>query len=67
MAIGTRLKRAGLHCNVSGSNAIISLRLCKLSRHIDDFWKRRSERMTAWHTTFLPCPLNLWIQFPRLS
>ena len=31
VAIGTRLKRAGMHWTVQGANAIIALRCCKLS------------------------------------
>ncbi len=47
VAIGTRLKRAGMHWTVRGSNAIIALRCCKLSGRFQDFWERRSERMAA--------------------
>ncbi|MFV1962908.1 MAG: ISKra4 family transposase [Acidimicrobiia bacterium] len=43
VAIGTRLKRAGMHWTLAGANAIISLRCCKLSGRFDDFWKRRSQ------------------------
>jgi hypothetical protein len=42
VAIGTRLKRAGMHWNVSGANAIIALRCAKLSGRFEDFWERRS-------------------------
>jgi hypothetical protein len=42
VAIGTRLKRAGMHWNVSGANAIIALRCSKLSGRFEDFWERRS-------------------------
>jgi hypothetical protein len=47
VAIGTRLKRAGMHWTVSGANAIIALRCCKLSGRFEDFWERRSEREAA--------------------
>ncbi len=47
VAIGTRLKRAGMHWTVHGSNAIIALRCCKLSGRFEDFWQRRSERRAA--------------------
>ncbi len=43
VAIGTRLKRAGMHWTLAGANAIIALRCCKLSGRFDDFWKRRSQ------------------------
>jgi len=42
LAIGTRLKRAGMHWSVKGANAIIALRCCKLSGRFEDFWERRS-------------------------
>jgi len=42
VAIGTRLKRAGMHWTISGANAIIALRCCKLSGRFEDFWERRS-------------------------
>jgi hypothetical protein len=44
VAIGTRLKRAGMHWTVMGANAIIALRCSKLSGRLEDFWERRSER-----------------------
>lgn len=47
LAIGTRLKRAGMHWTVAGSNAIIALRCSKLSGRFQDFWERRSERRAA--------------------
>jgi hypothetical protein len=47
VAIGTRCKRAGMHWTVSGADAIIALRCCKLSRRFEDFWKRRSAAMRA--------------------
>ena len=47
VAIGTRLKRAGMHWTVQGANAIIALRCCKLSGRYEDFWERRRERAAA--------------------
>lgn len=48
VAIGTRLKRAGMHWTVAGANAIIALRCAKLSGRFEDFWERRSSaRMAA--------------------
>ena len=47
VAIGTRLKRAGMHWTVRGSNAIIALRCSKLSGRFQDFWERRSEPRAA--------------------
>jgi Uncharacterised protein family (UPF0236) len=47
VAIGTRLKRAGMHWTVRGSNAIIALRCCKLSGRFQDFWERRTEQPRA--------------------
>jgi len=47
VAIGTRLKRAGMHWTVTGSNAIIALRCCKLSGRFQDYWERRSDRKAA--------------------
>ena len=47
VAIGTRLKRAGMHWTVNGANAIIALRCSKLSGRYEDFWERRSERVAA--------------------
>ncbi len=45
VAIGTRLKRAGMHWTVKGANAMIALRCNKLSGRFEDFWERRSDRM----------------------
>jgi hypothetical protein len=42
VAIGTRLKRAGMHWTLRGANAIIALRCAKLSGRFEDFWERRS-------------------------
>ena len=47
VAIGTRLKRAGMHWTVDGANAIIALRCCKLSGRFEDFWERRRDRLAA--------------------
>lgn len=47
VAIGTRLKRAGMHWSVRGANAIIALRCAKLSGRFEDFWERRSVPRTA--------------------
>jgi uncharacterized protein UPF0236 len=47
VAIGTRLKRAGMHWSVRGANAIIALRCYKLSGRFEDFWERRAERRVA--------------------
>jgi hypothetical protein len=47
VAIGTRLKRAGMHWTVRGSNAIIALRCAKLSGRFQDFWERRTEWRAA--------------------
>jgi hypothetical protein len=41
-AIGVRCKRAGMHWGVTGVDAIIALRCCKLSARFEDFWERRS-------------------------
>ena len=40
-AIGTRLKRAGMHWPVAGTNAVLALRCCKLSGRYEDFWEYR--------------------------
>jgi hypothetical protein len=47
VAIGTRLKRAGMHWTVAGADAIIALRCCKLSGRFEDFWERRSQAAAA--------------------
>jgi len=47
VAIGTRLKRTGMHWTVQGANAIIALRCCKLSGRFEDFWERRQARSAA--------------------
>ena len=43
-AVGARLKRAGMHWTVTGANAIIALRCCKLSGRFEDFWERRAAK-----------------------
>lgn len=47
VAIGTRLKRSGMHWTVSGANSIIALRCCKLSGRYEDFFERRSAQFKA--------------------
>jgi hypothetical protein len=47
VAIGTRLKRAGMHWSVSGANAILALRCAKLSGRFEDFWERRPTYLKA--------------------
>ena len=47
VAIGTRLKRSGMHWTVAGSNAIIALRCSRLSGRFQDFWERRLDRSAA--------------------
>lgn len=47
VAIGTRLKRAGMHWTLNGANAIIALRCSKLSGRFEDFWERRKDRVAA--------------------
>lgn len=47
VAIGTRLKRTGMHWTVRGANAIIALRCSKLSGRFEDFWERHQERSAA--------------------
>lgn len=47
VVIATRLKRAGMHWTVHGSNAIIALRCAKLSGRFQDFWERRLEHRAA--------------------
>ncbi|MEJ7609071.1 MAG: UPF0236 family protein [Bryobacteraceae bacterium] len=43
VVVATRLKRAGMHWTVGGSNAIIALRCSKLSGRFQDFWERRTD------------------------
>lgn len=44
VAVGHRLKRAGMHWSVDGSNAIAALRCHRLSQRFEDFWERRAGR-----------------------
>ncbi len=44
VVVGHRLKRAGMHWSVLGSNAIAALRCHRLSRRFEDFWDRRATR-----------------------
>ena len=41
-AVGTRLKRSGMHWSVAGANAILALRCCLLSGRFEDLWADRS-------------------------
>jgi hypothetical protein len=47
VAIGTRLKRAGMHWTLRGANAIIALRCCRLSGRFEGFWERRADAQRA--------------------
>jgi hypothetical protein len=47
VAIGTRLKRAGMHWTVRGANAIIALRCSKLSGRFEDCRERRAQSLVA--------------------
>jgi hypothetical protein len=47
VAIGTRLKRAGMRWTVRGANAIIALRCCKLSGRFEDYWERSAQQESA--------------------
>ena len=47
VAIGTRLKRTEMHWTVTGADAIIALRCCKLGGRFEDFWERRAEWLAA--------------------
>jgi hypothetical protein len=47
VAVGRRLKRAGMHRTVRSANAIIALRCLKLSGRFEDFWERRSQARAA--------------------
>lgn len=42
LAIGTRLKRAGMHWTASGADSVIALRCSRLSGRFEDFWERRA-------------------------
>jgi len=47
VAIGTRLKRSGMHWTLNGANNIIALRCCRLSGRFEDFWERRNQPIAA--------------------
>jgi hypothetical protein len=47
VAIGTRLKRTGMHWTVAGADAIIALRCCTLSGRFEEFWERRAQQRAA--------------------
>jgi hypothetical protein len=48
LAIGTRLKRTGMHWTVAGADAIIALRCCcKLSGRFEDLWSAAQRRPPA--------------------
>jgi hypothetical protein len=47
LAVGTRLKRAGMHWTVRGANSILALRCARLSGRFEDFWERRAQRRVA--------------------
>jgi len=47
VAIGTRLKRAGIPWTVRGANAIMARRCAKLSGRCEDFWERRAYSLVA--------------------
>lgn len=47
VAIGTRLKRSGMHWTRKGANSIIALRCCRLSGRFEDFWERRNDPIAA--------------------
>jgi hypothetical protein len=47
VAIGTRLKRSGMHWTLDGANNIIALRCCRLSGRFEDFWERRNRPIAA--------------------
>jgi len=47
VAIGTRLKRAGMHWTLDGANNIIALRCYRLSGRFEDFWERRNDPIAA--------------------
>lgn len=46
-AIGTRLKRSGMHWTVRGADAIIALRCCVLSGRFQDTWERITDHRRA--------------------
>jgi hypothetical protein len=54
VAIGTRLKRPGMHWTAAGADAIIALRCCKLSGRFEGFWERRSANRSQTSTSQPP-------------
>lgn len=54
VAIGTRLKNAGMRWSLAGANAIIALRCCHLSDRFDAFWTRRSRACRSRNTGSAP-------------
>jgi hypothetical protein len=53
-AIGTRLKRTGMHWSIQGADAIIALRCTILSGRFEDFWERRAEQAAVPVRTAIP-------------
>lgn len=47
VVVATRLKRAGMHWTLRGSNSIIALRCSRLSGRFQDFWERRADSIKA--------------------
>lgn len=47
LAIGTRLKRTGMHWTHAGANQIIALRCARLSGRFQDYWERRIDEHKA--------------------
>lgn len=47
VAIGTRLKRAGMHWTLLGANNVIALRCCRLSGRFEGFWERKNDSIAA--------------------
>ena len=46
-AIGSRLKRSGMHWSVRGANSIMALRCIRLSGRFEDFWEWRANSKAA--------------------
>jgi hypothetical protein len=44
VAVGARLKRAGMRWTLAGADAILALRCCRLSGRFEAFWERRATR-----------------------
>jgi len=47
IAVGVRMKRAGMRWTVRGANAIAALRCCRISGRYEDFWEWRVARNAA--------------------